>query len=221
MEKTEIKIVKPFGPSVVVTKIPVNTLEMLNKYIDDIVADKKKSADLDHGHKLVGDVTQEFLLEKEIIEKSGWGKFLTGCVSKWMELEMKAKMTKFELLNSWIVRQFENEYNPTHWHGGHISGAGFLKVPSTFGKHTQDKNKNYKGGQLQLINGTRHFVSPSTITEYGIVCTALYGRTFDEKSYSVGFPGCGVAQVSGLARMRIFGSNSFANEQAALLFTNG
>ena len=164
MEKTEIKIVKPFGPSVVVTKIPVNTLEMLNKYIDDIVADKKKSADLDHGHKLVGDVTQEFLLEKEIIEKSGWGKFLTGCVSKWMELEMKAKMTKFELLNSWIVRQFENEYNPTHWHGGHISGAGFLKVPSTFGKHTQDKNKNYKGGQLQLINGTRHFVSESTVT---------------------------------------------------------
>ena len=164
MEKTEIKIVKPFGPSVVVTKIPVNTLEMLNKYIDDIVADKKKSADLDHGHKLVGDVTQEFLLEREIIEKSGWGKFLTGCVSKWMELEMKAKMTKFELLNSWIVRQFENEYNPTHWHGGHISGAGFLKVPSTFGKHYQEKTKNYKGGQLQLINGTRHFVSPSTVS---------------------------------------------------------
>ena len=164
MEKTEIKIVKPFGPSVVVTKIPVNTLEMLNKYIDDIVADKKKSADLDHGHKLVGDVTQEFLLEKEIIEKSGWGKFLTGCVSKWMELEMKAKMTKFELLNSWIVRQFENEYNPTHWHNGHVSGAGFLKVPSTFGKHVQKKDKDYHGGSLQLINGTRHFMSPSTVS---------------------------------------------------------
>ena len=164
MEKTEIKIVKPFGPSVVVTKIPVNTLEMLNKYIDDIVADKKKSADLDHGHKLVGDVTQEFLLEREIIEKSGWGKFLTGCVSKWMELEMKAKMTKFELLNSWIVRQFENEYNPTHWHNGHVSGAGFLKVPSTFGKHVQKKDKDYHGGSLQLINGTRHFMSPSTIS---------------------------------------------------------
>ena len=111
MEKNQIKIVKPFGPSVVIAKIPLNTLEMLNKYIDDIVADKKKSADLDHGNKLVGDVTQEFLLEKEIIEKSGWGKFLVDCVSKWMEIEMKAKMTKFEFIdvcsrhgvNQWVV----------------------------------------------------------------------------------------------------------------------
>mgnify|MGYP001193817699 FL=1 len=164
MEKNEIKIVKPFGPSVVIAKIPNNTIEILNKYIDDIVADKKKSAELDHGNELVGDVTQEFKLEKEIIEKSGWEKFLFDCVSQWMEIEMKAKMTKFELTTSWVVRQFENEYNPTHWHGGHISGAGFLKVPSTLGKHYQEKTKDYRGGQLQLINGTRHFVSPSTVS---------------------------------------------------------
>ena len=55
MEKNEIKIVKPFGPSVVIAKIPDNTVEILNKYIDDIVADKKKSAELDHGNELVGE----------------------------------------------------------------------------------------------------------------------------------------------------------------------
>ena len=63
MEKLEMKLVRPFGPSVIHAKIPVNTVEMLNKYIDGIVADKKKSSSLDHGHKLVGDVTQEFMLE--------------------------------------------------------------------------------------------------------------------------------------------------------------
>jgi phosphoribosyl 1,2-cyclic phosphodiesterase len=26
---------------------------------------------------------------------------------------------------------------PTHWHSGHISGAGFLKVPSNLGKNKQ------------------------------------------------------------------------------------
>ena len=62
-----------------------------------------------------------------------------------------------------MVRQFENEYNPIHWHGGHISGAGFLKVPSSLGKHTQEKNsKIYEGGRLQLINGSRMFMSHST-----------------------------------------------------------
>ena len=132
MEKNGIKFVRPFGPSIVIAKIPDNTLEMLNKYIEGIAADKKKSSALDHGHKLVGDVTQEFMLEPEIIEKSGWGQFLSNCVSRWVEWELKKKISKFKIMTSWVVRQFENEYNPTHWHNGHISGAGFLKVPKSF-----------------------------------------------------------------------------------------
>ena len=163
MDNNEFKIVRPFGPSVMVAKIPTAIIETLNKYIDTIIADEKKANELNHGNKLVGDVTQEFKLEQEIIEKSGWGKFLANSVSYWIETEMKRKITKFQVLNSWVVRQFENEYNPTHWHSGHLSGAGFLKLPSTFGKHYQEKNKNYKGGQLQLINGTRLFLSPSTV----------------------------------------------------------
>ena len=164
MDNNEFKIVRPFGPSVMVAKIPTAIIETLNKYIDTIIADEKKANELNHGNKLVGDVTQEFKLEQEIIEKSGWGKFLANSVSYWIETEMKRKITKFQVLNSWVVRQFENEYNPTHWHSGHLSGAGFLKLPSTFGKHYQEKNKNYKGGQLQLINGTRLFLSPSTVS---------------------------------------------------------
>ena len=74
------------------------------------------------------------------------------------------KISKFQLVNSWIVRQFENEYNPTHWHGGHISGAGFLKVPETLGKHVQEKqNREYRGGNLQLIHGSRMFLCHSTM----------------------------------------------------------
>ena len=37
------------------------------------------------------------------------------------------KINKFELIGSWVVRQFQGEYNPTHWHTGHISAAGYLK----------------------------------------------------------------------------------------------
>ena len=77
---------------------------------------------------------------------------------------IKKKISKFQLVNSWIVRQFENDYNPTHWHGGHISGAGFLKVPETLGKHVQEKqNREYRGGNLQLIHGSRMFLCHSTM----------------------------------------------------------
>ncbi len=30
--------------------------------------------------------------------------------------------------------QFENEYNPIHYHDGHISGVGYLKIPKFLNK---------------------------------------------------------------------------------------
>ncbi len=164
MEKIDYNLIKGFGPSVLKVKIPDNILKKLNNYVDNIIGDKSKSQELNHGEKLVGDVTQELKLEEQIMRETGWGNFLANCTSKWVELETNKKIKKFQLVNSWIVRQFENEYNPTHWHGGHISGAGFLKVPHSLGKHVQGKeNREYRGGNLQLIHGSRMFLCHSTI----------------------------------------------------------
>ena len=167
MDKINIELIKIFGPSILKVSIPKPIIDNLNDYIDKIILDKKKSKELDIGDRLVGDVTQEFELEQKIMQESGWGQFLSNCVSKWIELETKNKITKFQILKSWVVRQYENEYNPTHWHSGHISGAGFLKVPSDLGKNKQDKKQiSYKGGALQLMHGSRMFLSHST---YNIV----------------------------------------------------
>ena len=163
-EQLQNRIIKTFGPSVLHVKIPKNIIDTLNLYVDGIVSDKEKTKNLNAGEYLVGDVAQEITLEHEFIKKSGWYIFLASCVNKWIEFETKKKVKKFEILNSWVVRQFSNEYNPTHWHSGHISGAGFLKVPSTLGKHTQNKKEvKYKGGNLQLIHGARMFLCPSTL----------------------------------------------------------
>ena len=164
MEKIDIQLIKIFGPSILKVRIPETILNNLNIYIDKIITDKEKSKELDIGDRLVGDVTQEFELEQKIMQETGWGQFLSNCVSKWIEIETNSKITKFKILKSWVVRQFENEYNPTHWHSGHISGAGFLKVPSSLGKNIQEKKKNpYKGGNLQLIHGSRMFLNQSTM----------------------------------------------------------
>ena len=77
-------------------------------------------------------------------------------------MSMKRKITKFEIIQTWIVRQFKNEFNPIHWHGGHIFGAGFLKVPNYFGEHTKEKGENiYQGGNLNFIDGSHRFLSNS------------------------------------------------------------
>ena len=51
------------GPAVLKVKIPEPILKKLNAYIDKIIDDKAKLKKLDYGEALVGDVTQEFLLE--------------------------------------------------------------------------------------------------------------------------------------------------------------
>ena len=161
----EIKLIKPFGPSILKAEIPKNILQKLNNYIDKIVEDNQKSNNLNLGNNLAGDVTQEFKLEKELIGNSGWLNFLANVTNKWIKTHTGQKITKFEMIESWVVRQFKNEYNPIHWHTGHISGAGFLKVPSTLGKHFQDEKgeKNYLGGQLTLVHGSRQFMSNSKL----------------------------------------------------------
>ena len=156
------RIIKFFGPSVMKVTIPNELVTKLNKYADDIILDNKKKSELNYGEFLVGDVTQEFKLEKDFIKKSGWVDFLAKCVHEWLKMELNKSITRFNIKESWIVRQFENEYNPIHWHSGHISGAGFLKVPSTFSSPSQKKQKSeYYGGNLQLIHGSRKFLSNS------------------------------------------------------------
>ena len=138
--------------------------EESNQRVDAFINNKEKSKKLDYGKMLAGNVQQEFLLEKDIMEKSGWTNFLATCVKKWIEVETGQQITKFTLIQSWVVRQFQNEYNPTHWHCGHISGAGYLKVPKNLGKNIQDKqNREYRGGNLQLIHGSRMFLCHSTL----------------------------------------------------------
>jgi hypothetical protein len=164
-DKVDFEIFKSFGPSILKVKIPENIINNLNNYVDQTISDDKKIEKQNLGEGLVGDVTQEFSLEQDIMEKTGWGNFLASCVSNWINMEMKKKITEFKIRKSWIVRQFKNEYNPTHWHSGHISGAGFLKVPNTFGKHVQNKqNRVYRGGNLQLIHGSKMFLCESTFT---------------------------------------------------------
>ena len=60
------------------------------------------------------------------------------------------------------MRQFKNEYNPAHWHNGHVSGVGYLKVPNELGDKHQGSKRYNPNGSLELIHGTRQFLSQST-----------------------------------------------------------
>ena len=157
----KILIFRPFGPSIVKAKMPTEVMDSLNNYIDTTIKDEEKSKELDYGHKLAGNVNQEFRISQEHAKTSGWLNFLGNVAQGYVKQSIGQKITKFNIIETWVVRQFSNEYNPTHWHSGHLSGVGYLKVPSSYGE-TKQKNKTVNlNGNLQLIHGSQQFLSKS------------------------------------------------------------
>ena len=160
-----IQLIRAFGPTIAKIKIPNEMVKALNDYVDGLILDKKKSKELSAGANLAGDVTQEFKLEKGFSQRVGWLDLISKGVFQWIQMSTNQSIKEFKMIDSWIVRQFQNEYNPVHMHGGHVSGAGFLKVPKTFGKYVQEEKdgvKHYAGGTLNLIHGSKQFLSKST-----------------------------------------------------------
>ena len=163
MSNNKISFIRPFGPSIAKIKIPEEIIFSLNNYVDEIIIDEKKLSTLDHGEKLAGNVKQEIIVKENILKSSGLLEFLGKSVSQWIEASDKKKLTHFTVISSWIVRQFENEYNPIHQHSGHISGVGYLKLPTDYGKPFQSTKKNNLNGNLSFIHGSRMFNSSSYI----------------------------------------------------------
>ena len=163
---TEInfQFIRPFGPMICKVSMPKDIIKGLNDYVDETIKNEKKINELDHGKNLAGNVKQEFKLEKEFIENSKWGYFLSNCAKVWIKKTLNQEITKFQLISSWIVRQFKNEYNPIHTHGGHLSGVGYLKVPESFGDYEQKTKVANQNGMLTLIHGSKTFMSESTFS---------------------------------------------------------
>jgi len=151
---------KPFGPSIAKVTIPDEILNHLNKYTESKINENLEEKNINAGDKLAGNVSQEILIEDKDLKESGFNNFLMNECMNWVYSHNKQKITKFDVIGSWIVRQFQNEYNPLHMHNGHVSGVGYLKVPATLGD-TKQKNKPNKNGQLQLVHGSKTFLSES------------------------------------------------------------
>ena len=154
-----VNVLSPFGPRIAKLRIPKNLINKLNKEIDRIVDNQNLSKKFDYSKKLVGQVSQEIQLPKAFINKN-LKIFLHKATKGYIEKAMNKKITKFKINNVWIVRQFENEYNPIHYHDGHISGAGYLKVPKSLNEDARPHKHNLKThGTIDFIHGSRSFLN--------------------------------------------------------------
>ena len=152
-----MKVISPFGPKIAKLKFSSKLINKINNEVDKILSKKNLLKKLDYSKKLVGQVKQEFQLPKSFITKN-LEKVIFYEVEKYVFQTLGKKVTKISIKNFWIVRQFNNEYNPIHYHDGHISGVGYLKIPKFISKNNK---KSKIDGTIDFVNGNKMFLSDS------------------------------------------------------------
>jgi len=152
-----MKVISPFGPKIAKLKFSSKLINKINNEVDKILSKKNLLKKLDYSKKLVGQVKQEFQLPKSFITKN-LEKVIFNEVEKYVFQTLGKKVKKISIKNFWIVRQFNNEYNPIHYHDGHISGVGYLKIPKLISKNNK---KSKIDGTIDFVNGNKMFLSDS------------------------------------------------------------
>jgi hypothetical protein len=152
-----MKVISPFGPKIAKLKFSSQLIKKINLEVDRIVSKKTLIKKFDYSKKLVGQVKQELRLPKTFIKKN-LEKTINYEVRKYINKSLGKKINNIKIKNFWVVRQFNNDYNPIHYHDGHISGVGYLKVPKFISKNRKKINTD---GTIDFINGNKMFLSES------------------------------------------------------------
>jgi hypothetical protein len=151
-----MKVLSPFGPKIAQLKFNKILIDIMNREVDRISSQKKLTKKYDYSKKLVGQVKQEIQLPKNFIKK-----YLIKKINQSIKEYIKSttgKITKtIKVKNFWVVSQFSHEYNPVHYHDGHVSGVGYLKVP----KFITNKKSLKTNGTIDFINGNKMFLNNS------------------------------------------------------------
>jgi hypothetical protein len=152
-----LKVISPFGPKIAKLKFPEKLIDKINIEVDKIISNKFLTKKFDYSKKLVGQVRQEISLPKLFIKKN-LEKIISKSIKEFINKSLGKKPKIVKIKNFWVVRQFSHEYNPIHFHDGHISGVGYLKVPK-FGSSKKISLKT--NGTIDFINGSKIFLSES------------------------------------------------------------
>ena len=152
-----MKILSPFGPKIAKLNLPKFLVRKINTEVDKILFKKKLIKKLDYSKKLVGQVKQEFQLPRAFVKKN-LEKVITKEVKNYIKKTTGKNTSKVNIKNFWVVRQFNNEYNPIHFHDGHISGVGYLKIPPF---RSSSKKLVKTDGSIDFISGNKMLLSES------------------------------------------------------------
>jgi len=151
-----MKVLSPFGPKIAQLKFNKSLINKINKEVDRISSQKKLKKKYDYSKKLVGQVKQEIQLPRNFIQKY-LAKKINQSIKEFIKSTTGKTTKTVKIKNLWVISQFSYEYNPVHYHDGHVSGVGYLKIP----KFITNKKSLTTNGTIDFINGNKMFLNNS------------------------------------------------------------
>jgi len=170
---SETEVIRPFGPSILKTKIPPVVLQDLIEVFEN----HEKSTD--HSLNLAGNMYREFTIDDKVLpgekakrfvqmlgDGSGeiykvqrliqWENTKRSCNSKHYEIvntRIQNMSLTASILQSWGNISKAGDFNPMHTHSGMISGVGYVKIPDNIEYEWECEDHDVSAGCIQFTNG--------------------------------------------------------------------
>ena len=165
-ENKELKIYRPFGPSIGHCKLPQELIDDFNKDCEYLMDHKVKKKTHDFSDDLVGNVKQELLISPEVFEK--WAPYFQKLATAFIEAhpDNSKELQKIIFKSAWYVRTFDGDFNPLHYHTNcHMSCVGYLSLPKDIQKEwdREDKDHYPTAGGIEMQYGQVQLFSTNTV----------------------------------------------------------
>lgn len=170
-----IEIMRPFGPSLLKSKMSEDLLELLIKKTDGILNDPVLSEKYDWSSHLAGNVQKEVRFENNWLttpEAAPFANYITQQTDLYLndhhvnaffdntvkKENKKHPFKKINMSSAWMVSQWNGDFNPIHTHDGYLSGVCYLKMPDM---NTKIENEDHTRtcAKIAFISGNPNYMS--------------------------------------------------------------
>ena len=176
----DYRMVKPFGPSVLETRLPDDVLQKMLTLTDQLLADQQR---VSYGPNLVGQILEEPEIPLQTLREHGvfeyihsiFAEYVLGCSYCDADAQYKQSVEEFQaspqynnpvFVNveaAWLVSQQQGEFNPIHNHSlSTLSSVMYLKVPEEM-TDTSIPGKAPVHGNIEWVDGSTGAMQNATL----------------------------------------------------------
>lgn len=169
MEQQEVILRKPFGPTLLQTRIPEKFVQQVDAKASQMLSDEQLAKKYDHSMNLAGNVQQEVRFSAGWLNGDGkeirdWlislGRYYLDQPPFGSDLRRSIyhfdyNVDVLDLTSMWTVSQWAGDFNPLHTHHGVLSGVFYTRMPKSLAaeKATEETHHRRGNGDIEFMCG--------------------------------------------------------------------